>query len=65
MEPALVPALAVLSERERLAVVLVDGFEWTLREVAEIADLSVSSVQSYRDRGLRKLRAALAVTDHA
>ena len=64
-EPALPSALADLSERERQAVVLVDGFGWTLREVAEVAGVAVSSVQSYRDRGLEKLRAALGVTEDA
>lgn len=63
VEPELPRALAGLSERERLAVVLIEGFGWTFREVADVADLSVSTVQSYVSRGLRKLRAALEVTE--
>ena len=58
IEPELPAALAELSERERLAVVLIEGFGWTFREVAEVADVSVSSVQSYLSRGLKKLRQA-------
>jgi len=61
VEPKLPEALVALSERERLAVVLIEGFDWTFREVAELADVSVSSVQSYFERGLRKLRVALGV----
>jgi RNA polymerase sigma factor (sigma-70 family) len=64
-EPELPRALARLSERERVAVVLVNGFGWTLREVAEMIEVSVSSVQSYLERGLRKLRDALGVTEDA
>jgi DNA-directed RNA polymerase specialized sigma24 family protein len=41
------------------------GFGWTYREVAEMTELSISSVQSYRERGLRKLREALGVTEGA
>lgn len=63
VEPELPSALAALSDRERLAVVLIEGFGWTFREVAEVADVSVSSVQSYLSRGLKKLRQALGVTE--
>ena len=58
-------ALGSLSERERLVVVLIEGFGWSYREVAELADISVSSVQSYLGRGLRKLRDSLGVTEGA
>jgi DNA-directed RNA polymerase specialized sigma24 family protein len=64
-EPDLPEALDSLSERERVAVVLIEGFGWTYREVAEVTDVSVSSVQSYRERGLQKLRAALGVNEDA
>ena len=64
-EPDLPDALGRLSERERLAVVLVSGFGWTYREVAELAGVSTSSVQSYLERGLDKLRAALGVSEDA
>lgn len=64
-EPGLPAAVAELSEQERLAVVLIEGFGWTYREVAELAGVTVSSVQSYRERALRKLRTALGVTEDA
>lgn len=60
-EPSLAPALETLSEGQRTAVVLVHGFGWTLREVAECTDVKVTSVQNHLDRGMRKLRAALKV----
>ena len=65
VEPELPRALAALSERERLAVVLIEGFGWTYREVADLADVSASSVQSYVARGLRKLRGTLGVSEDA
>jgi DNA-directed RNA polymerase specialized sigma24 family protein len=65
VEPYLGSALAALSERQRLAVVLVHGYGWTLREVAELAGIRVTSVQNHVDRGLRRLRDALGVEDHA
>jgi DNA-directed RNA polymerase specialized sigma24 family protein len=61
VEPRLAPALASLSERQRLAVVLVHGFGWTLREVAELTGIRVTSVQNHAERGLRRLRIALGV----
>ena len=64
-EPALAPALAALTERQRVAVVLVHGFDWTLREVAELMEVQVTSVQTHLERGLTKLRTALEVSDNA
>ena len=63
-EPALGRLLAGLSERQRLAVVLVHGFGWTLREVAELTGTKVTTIQNHLDRGLAKLRAGLEVTAH-
>ena len=64
-EPALGPLLAALSERQRLAVVLVHGFGWTLQEVAELAGVKVTTVQNHLERGLAKLRSGLEVKDRA
>jgi DNA-directed RNA polymerase specialized sigma24 family protein len=61
-EPTLAPALAGLSESQRTAVVLVHGFGWTMREVAECTGVKVTSVQNHLDRGLKKLRTAMKVT---
>lgn len=59
VEPRLAEALASLSERQRLAVVLVHGYGWTMAEFAELTGIRVTSVQNHLDRGLRRLRAAL------
>jgi DNA-directed RNA polymerase specialized sigma24 family protein len=65
VEPALAGALSQLSEGQRIAVVLVHGYGWTLREVAELRSVQVSSVQTHVDRGLKRLRAALEVIENA
>lgn len=64
-EPSLGPSLASLTERQRMAVVLVHGFGWTLREVADLMEIKVTSVQTHLERGLRNLRAMMEVSDHA
>jgi DNA-directed RNA polymerase specialized sigma24 family protein len=61
IEPELLPALAELTERQRVAVVLVHGFGWTHREVGDLTGIAVTSVQNHVERGLEKLRAALEV----
>jgi DNA-directed RNA polymerase specialized sigma24 family protein len=61
VEPGLAGALAELSERQRIAVVLVHGFGWQLHEVAEVTGIAVTSVQNHVERGLARLRAALEV----
>jgi DNA-directed RNA polymerase specialized sigma24 family protein len=59
VEPGLGRALARLSERQRVAVVLVHGFGWTHREVAELTGSRPTTVQNHLERGLRKLRTYL------
>jgi len=61
-EPALAAALDSLTRRQRLAVVLVYGYGWQLREVAETCGLAVTTVQNHLERGLAKLRTALEVS---
>jgi DNA-directed RNA polymerase specialized sigma24 family protein len=63
-EPALARLLAELPERQRVAVVLVHGYDWTPREVSELTGLAPSTVHTHLERGLTKLRAALEVADH-
>lgn len=60
-EPRLWSALESLSRRQRAAVVLVYGFEWTVTEVAEMWDVGFSTVQAHLDRGMAKLRRRLKV----
>ena len=62
VEPGLQAALRRLSERQRVAVMLIHGDEWTLGEVAELLGVSVSTVRRHADRGMAKLRAAMGVT---
>lgn len=59
VEPGLGAALAALTERQRIAVVLVHGFGWTLREVADLTGRKVPTVQRHAERGLAKLRAQI------
>jgi DNA-directed RNA polymerase specialized sigma24 family protein len=65
VEPGLGGALNQLSDAQRVAVVLVHGFGWTLKEVAELQSVRVTSIQTHVERGLKRLRAALEVTDNA
>jgi DNA-directed RNA polymerase specialized sigma24 family protein len=65
VEPKLEPALARLSERQRVAVVLVHGFGWTLGEVAELMGVTVATIQTHADRGMRQLRERLGVDNAA
>jgi DNA-directed RNA polymerase specialized sigma24 family protein len=61
IEPGLPRALGHLSEKQRVAVFLVCGMEWTRPEVADLLGVSVNSVGSHLDRGLAKLRDRLGV----
>ena len=65
IEPALPGALLALSEGQRTAVVLVHGFGWSLREVAELTGVRRTTVQNHLERGLARLRVALETNEHA
>jgi DNA-directed RNA polymerase specialized sigma24 family protein len=64
-EPTIVPeldrALLALSERQRIAVVLIHAYGWTSTEVAEMIGIKPSTVQTHLERGLARLRAELKV----
>jgi RNA polymerase sigma factor (sigma-70 family) len=62
-EPGLPAALAALSQRQRIAVVLVHGYGYTLREVAELTGTRPTTVQNHLTRGLARLRTLLGVDD--
>lgn len=62
-EPGLLPALEALTESQRTAVVLVHGFGWSQVEVAELLDVSTSTLRTHLSRGLQKLQDDLEV-DH-
>ena len=63
VEPGLPAALMGLSTRQRQAVMLVEGYEFTFREVAALVGISLSSVQTHYERGMARLRTALGVRD--
>lgn len=63
IEPALPEALASLSDHQRVAVLLVHGFSWTLAEVGDLLGVRPSTVQRHVSRGLGKLRRALGVSN--
>ena len=65
IEPELGRALSKLSEQQRLAVVLIHAFGWTLRDVADHTGTRIPTVQTHVDRGLARLRSYLEVDEHA
>lgn len=61
IEPGLPKALAALSPRQRMVVVLVDGFEFSQRETAELLGIRRTSVQKHLERGMARLRSEMGV----
>ena len=62
IEPGLPQALERLTAKQRTAVVLIRGYGYTHREVAELMGIRVTTVQKHLDRGIQKLRSVLGVT---
>ena len=62
VEPGLEGSLDSLSEPQRIAVVLRHSFEWTYEEIAELLEVSVSTVRNHLARGMDKLRIGLEVS---
>ncbi len=60
-EPAFGPAWSSLSDRQRIVIGLVHGFEWSLGEVADLLGVSKGTVQTFERRGMSKLRRDLGV----
>ena len=65
VEPGLIPALEALTEQQRIVVVLVVGLQWRQSEVAELLDISHSSVRTHLERALASLRTELEGTCRA
>ena len=59
IEPGLGRALASLTVKQRLAVVLIHGFEFSYREAADLMKVSPSTVENHLERGMKKLRSSL------
>jgi DNA-directed RNA polymerase specialized sigma24 family protein len=62
VEPDLARGLGRLSQHQRVAVVLVHGYSWTVPEVAELLDVKPTTAQTHLERGLARLRTHLKVT---
>jgi RNA polymerase sigma factor (sigma-70 family) len=62
VEPALPAALGSLSEKQRVAVLLVHGFGYSVREVALLLNVTPSTIQRNADRALSRLRDSLGVS---
>lgn len=61
VEPGLPMALAGLSEKQRIVVILLHGYQWTMSEVAELLGTAKTTVQNHAERGLAGLRKTLGV----
>jgi DNA-directed RNA polymerase specialized sigma24 family protein len=64
VEPRLIGLLNQLSEAQRTCVLLVHGYGWSQQDVADLLDVSHSTVRTHLARALAHLRATLEV-DHA
>ena len=65
VEPALIPALLALPERQRSAVWLVHACGWTYAEAADALDISASAIGTHVGRALERLRRELEVETSA
>ncbi len=65
VEPGLPKALGSLTEKQRIAVVLVHAYGWKRQEVADLTGMSTSSLDTHLSRGLRRLRSSLGVEINA
>lgn len=61
VEPGLPEAISRLSEKQRLAVVLVHAYGWSRKETAETVGVSLSTLDTHLARGLARLRISLGV----
>jgi RNA polymerase sigma-70 factor (ECF subfamily) len=62
VDPRLREVVRSLPEQQRVAVLLVHGYEWTHGEVAELLGVSPSTVSTHVQRGMATLRERLEVT---
>jgi DNA-directed RNA polymerase specialized sigma24 family protein len=58
-------ALRELTEHQRVCVVMVHGYGWTHREVADLISVATTTVQNHVERGLANLRRHLEVVPDA
>ena len=60
VDPELWAAVSALTDNQRVAVVLVHAFGWSMKDVAELLEVSVPTVGTHLRRGLEILRRRLA-----
>lgn len=65
VEPRLDGALRNLSRRQRVAVLLTQGYGYSLRETGRLLGVSPSTVRAHVERGMAKLRNELGVVADA
>lgn len=63
VEPGLPRALAALPDRQRVVVMLLNCFGWTMAEVADLLGVSRSTVQNHAERAMSRLRKDMGVTE--
>jgi RNA polymerase sigma factor (sigma-70 family) len=61
VEPRLAEALDKLPHRQREVALLVHGFGWSHAEVADLLELSTSTVETHLARAMARLRSILGV----
>jgi DNA-directed RNA polymerase specialized sigma24 family protein len=61
IEPQLAGALAQLPERQRVVVMLLHSFQWSMSEVGDLLGMSKSTVHTHSQRGLNRLRKQMGV----
>lgn len=65
VEPGLVDALGALSDSQRTAVWLAHGCGWSHSEIADVLEVSTSTVSTHVSRGLERLRSEMGVVHDA
>jgi DNA-directed RNA polymerase specialized sigma24 family protein len=65
VEPSLESLLRALPHQQRVSVLLVHGLQWKHGEVAELLDISASTVATHVSRALDALRRGLGVDTDA
>lgn len=61
VEPSLEAGLDTLSDMQRTSVVLHHSLGWTHEEIAELLEVSTSTIRNHIERGMAKLRSVLRV----
>ena len=62
VEPDLPGALGALPQQQRVVVMLLHCFDWTMSEVADLLGVSKSTVQRHAEHGMSRLRGRLGVS---